>query len=174
MTPAGNRGAGASRGNERFRGLALTLSSIGYAVSRRFQGALQPFELHPREFAVLRTVAMAGGQSQQQLSERLQIPRSRMVAIVDQLQTRGLLARRADANDRRVRQLHLTDAGHTLLEQAFRQVVAFERELSSQFSAEERERLLGLLERLAVSLDVGSGIHPALGAEPDRNAPSGE
>ena len=53
----------------------------------------------------MRFVAASEGQSQQALAERLGIPPSRMVALVDQLEEMGLLERRPDPEDRRVRGL---------------------------------------------------------------------
>lgn len=145
-----------------FRGLAFNLSSLGYSVSKRFKQTLAPFDLHPREFALLRAVGFQEGLSQQALGDRLQIPRSRMVAIVDELEGRGLLKRRPNPTDRRVRELHLTDAGLQLLEQAFQGAVAFEQQISAPLSPEERKQLLGLLERVSAGLGMGPGAHPAL------------
>src|ERR671934_2864817 len=99
--------------------VGFMLSTLGHAVSRRFIHALEPLELHPREFAVLRAVKANDGQSQQTLAERLRIPPSRMVAIVDELESRGLIERRPDPDDRRVRALFVTTRGHTLLDDAF-------------------------------------------------------
>src|SRR5215472_18621515 len=140
-----------------FSGIAFNLSSLGYAVSKGFKAILVPFELHPREFAVLRAVGFQEGQSQQALGDRLQIPRSRMVAIVDELETRGFLERRANPGDRRVRELHLTDAGRNLLEQALQSAVAYEKQVTAPLSKDERERLLGLLERISAQLGIAPG-----------------
>src|SRR5262245_18056926 len=98
-----------------FRSVGFLLSALGYRVSRRFHAALAPLELDPREFAVLRGVGFADGQSQQAVAAQLQIPPSRMVAIVDELEARGLLERQPRPGDRRVRTLHLTAAGRELL-----------------------------------------------------------
>jgi|SRR5215471_14032228 len=152
-----------------FRSVAFNLSSLGYAVSQGFKNTLAPFELHPREFAVLRAVGFQEGQSQQALGDRLQIPRSRMVAIVDELETRGFLERRPNPGDRRVRELHLTDAGRSVLEQAVQSAVAYEKEVTARLSRDERERLLELLERITASLGIGHGAHSAL-REPDDGA----
>ena len=96
------------------------LSSLGYAVSRRFHQVLEPLELEPGEFALLRAVSASDGEAQNALAERLHISPSWMVAIVDQLERRELLERRPHARDRRVRNLHLTVAGKKLLKQAER------------------------------------------------------
>ena len=92
------------------------LSSLGYAISRRFHAVLEPLELEPGEFALLRAVATNEGEPQNALAERLHISPSWMVAIVDDLERRELLERRPHARDRRVRTLHLTAAGRKLCE----------------------------------------------------------
>lgn len=142
-----------------FRTVGFNLSSLGYAVSRRFRETLAPLRLEPREFALLRAVAAAEGQSQQAIGESLQIPASRMVAFVDALEARGLLERRANPRDRRARALHLTADGSDLLSQAMSSAIGLERELCVDLSASERERLLDLLARVGVQLGVRPGSH---------------
>ena len=142
--------------------VGLMLSTLGYAISRRFVHALQPLELHPREFAVLRAVKANDGQSQQALAERLHIPPSRMVAIVDELESRGLIERRPDPNDRRVRALYVTSRGQTLLDDAFKLVVEHERAISDVLTEKERAELLALLNRIAGGLGLPTDVHSAL------------
>jgi DNA-binding MarR family transcriptional regulator len=142
--------------------VGFMLSTLGHAVSRRFVHALQPLELHPREFAVLRAVRANDGQSQQALAARLHIPPSRMVAIVDELESRGLVERRPDPGDRRVRALYVTTRGQTLLEDAFDLVVQNERAITDVLDADERAQLLALLNRIAGSLGLPSDVHSAL------------
>jgi len=143
--------------------VGFMLSTLGHAISRRFLHALEPLELHPREFAVLRAVKANDGQSQQTLAERLHIPPSRIVAIVDELESRGLVERRPDLSDRRVWTIHLTRRGQTLLDDAFNLVVQHERAISDALSAKERALLLELLNRIAASLDLPTDVHSALG-----------
>ena len=148
--------------NEPFRGVAFNLSSVGYAVSKGFKAILEPFELHPREFAVLRAVGFQEGQTQQALGEGLQIPPSRMVSVVDELEARGFLERHPNPADRRVRELYLTAAGRKTLDEAFERAVAYEQEVTKPLDGDERERLLDLLERISASLGIGPGAHTAL------------
>jgi DNA-binding MarR family transcriptional regulator len=142
--------------------VGFMLSTLGHAISRRFFHALQPLELHPREFAVLRAVKTNDGQSQQTLAARLHIPPSRMVAIVDELESRGLIERRPDPADRRVRALYVTEPGQTLLEDAFRLAVEHERAILDVLTAEERAELLELLGRIATRLGLATDVHSAL------------
>ena len=107
----GHGDAVASVSGAPFRAVGFAVSSIGNAVAKRFRATLAPLELEPREFALLRAVAAAEGQSQQAIGESLQIPPSRMVAFVDALERRALLERRHNPDDRRTRELYLTRDG---------------------------------------------------------------
>ncbi len=121
------------------------LSSLGYAVSRRFHEILQPLELEPGEFALLRAVSASDGAPQNALAERLHISPSWMVAIVDDLERRELLERRPHERDRRVRTLHLTAAGTKLLRQAERDARKFDEQVTEPLTETELEQLLELL-----------------------------
>lgn len=158
-------------GHEPFRSVGFNLSSLGYAVSRRFRERLAPLRLEPREFALLRAVAAAEGQSQQALSERLQIPASRMVAFVDALQNRGLLERRPNPHDRRAHALHLTDGGRELLRRGMSVAIALEDELCAGLEGGERNQLLDLLGRVASQLGLRPGTHSAHAEQSCSNEP---
>ena len=145
-----------------FLGVAFMLSSLGYAISRRFHDVLRPLELEPGEFALLRAVSANEGEAQNALAERLHISPSWMVAIVDDLEKRGLLERRPHARDRRVRNLHLTPAGKKLLRQAERQALQFDSTVSGSLNETELQQLLDLLEQVAAGIDLQPGAHAAM------------
>jgi DNA-binding MarR family transcriptional regulator len=146
-----------------FRRAAFLLSSLGFAVSRRFHEVLAPLELEPGEFALLRAVAASGGAPQNALAERLRISPSWMVAVVDELERRELIERRPHARDRRVRNLHLTAAGKKLLKQAERRAQQFDDQVSEPLTETELQQLIELLQRVAAGFDLQPGAaHAAL------------
>jgi DNA-binding MarR family transcriptional regulator len=165
LTPAGEGVAASPKKSGPYQSVGFTISTAGYAIARRFREILAPLQLEPREFALLRAVSAAEGLSQQAISERLQIPASRMVAFVDALAARGLLERRQNQGDRRAHALHLTDEGHHLLQQATAVAAAHERGICADLSAPEREQLLSLLQRVAACLGLPRGVHSALADE---------
>jgi DNA-binding MarR family transcriptional regulator len=140
-----------------FQAVGFVVSSVGYAVAKRFRATLAPLGLEPREFALLRAVGAAEGQSQQAIGERLQIPPSRMVAFVDGLEERSLLERRQNPHDRRTRALYLTAEGRELLERALTLAAGLERDLCAQLSDSEREQLLELVQRVALRVGLVTG-----------------
>jgi DNA-binding MarR family transcriptional regulator len=150
----------------RVPGVAFLLSQLGYHSSRLWQGRLAPLGLDPRHVMLLRHVAIAEGRSQQALGEVLQIPPSRMVALVDALEQRGLLRRRPDPGDRRVRTLHLTRDGRRLLDEVMEISLEHERQLCKGLQPAEREQLITLLSRLAAEQGLGEGVHPGA-ADPE-------
>src|SRR5680860_1275737 len=88
--------------------VGFLLAQLGAHRHRRFAERLSPLDLHPRHFGMLSHLAVAEGQSQQAVSVALGIHRSAMVALVDDLERRGLVERRRDPVDRRAYTLHLT------------------------------------------------------------------
>jgi DNA-binding MarR family transcriptional regulator len=88
-----------------------------------------------------------------------------MVALVDHLEASGLLERRPDPEDRRVRGLHLTRKGRGALDRAGKIAIDYETRLCAGIDREERELLIDLLQKLqATQTDLG-GVHPGLGKD---------
>jgi DNA-binding MarR family transcriptional regulator len=144
----------------RMPGAAFLLSQLGYHSSRRWKARLAPLGLDPRHAMLLRRLAGAEGQSQQALGEALQIPPSRMVALIDALEQRGLLKRRPSPNDRRVRTLHLTQAGRRLLGRIMEISLEHEQQLCRGLQPAERGQLITLLNRVAAEQGLAEGVHP--------------
>jgi len=147
------------------RSVGFLISQLGFFSSRGFMEALAPAGIDPREFLLMRFVATSEGQSQQALSERLSVPASRMVALVDRLEEAGLIERRPDPGDRRVRGLHLTRKGRGVLERAGKIAIDYETRLCAGINREEREQLIDLLQKLQVSQTELGGVHPGLGKD---------
>ena len=144
------------------RSVGFLISQLGFFSSRRFTAALEPLGIGPRDFLLMRFVAASEGQSQQALAERLQIPPSRMVALVDHLEDMGLVERRPDPEDRRVRGLFLTRRGRFVLEKAGKVAIDYETQLCAGINREEREQLIDLLQRLQVTQTDLGGVHPGM------------
>ena len=142
-----------------FRAVGFMLSSLGHAVAGTFSARLAPLGLEPREFALLRVIGSGEGHSQQAVGERLGVPASRMVALIDELEGRGLLERRPSPRDRRAHALHLTSSGKRLLAQAIRLAASLEGELTEDLDEAERTQLIALLDRVAARLGVPPGVH---------------
>ena len=132
--------------------VSFLLARVGFESARRLKARLEPFDIEPRHFALLNQVALRDGQSQQAIADAIGIPKSRMVALVDDLERRGLVERRR--SDRRTHALHLTGAGRDLLRRTRRVAREHDADLSAPLSAAERERLVELLGKIAAAQDA--------------------
>lgn len=143
--------------------LAFLLSQVGIHASRRFAERIAEVDLNPPLFRVLNLIDAAEGRSQQAIGEAIQVPPSRMVALVDELEQRGLVERRPDPADRRVRALYLTRKGRNALTRGREIARAHEDELTRGMSDAERTRLTRLLQKIVDEQTIGRGVHPGLG-----------
>src|SRR5262249_22583670 len=116
------------------RGLLPSL--LGYALRRAQSAVFADFAatfakagevLTPGEFGLLVLVERNAGMSQMALARALGIDRSTLVPILNRLQTRGLLVRRASPSDGRTHALGLTPAGEKALARFARLVKSHER-----------------------------------------------
>jgi DNA-binding MarR family transcriptional regulator len=127
------------------------LARLGEASRRRFHKALEPESLHPRHFGVMTMVAAHPGMSQQQLHEKTAIDPSSMVAVIDELEARGLAERRPDPEDRRTRAIFLTELGEQTLQRVRGLAAGLQRDFFGALTAEELRTLHALLRKLAGS-----------------------
>ena len=144
------------------RSVGFLISQLGFFSSKRFTEALEPLGIGPRDFLLMRFVDASDGPTQQALAERLAVPPSRMVALVDALEEMGFVERRPDPDDRRVRRLFLTRAGRSVLEKAGKIAIDYETQLCAGINREEREQLIDLLQRLQVTQTDLGGVHPGI------------
>ncbi|WP_206340345.1 MarR family winged helix-turn-helix transcriptional regulator [Blastococcus litoris] len=141
-------------------GVAFLLSQLGSHGAMRFGERLADLGLTPGHAGLLRVVAREPGLSQRQLADRLGAQPSRVVVLVDELESRGLLTRRSREGDRRSHVIGLTDAGSRSLATIRTIAEAHEAELTHTLSERERDQLKDLLGRLAAGLGLRPGVHP--------------
>jgi DNA-binding MarR family transcriptional regulator len=127
------------------------LARLGESSRRRFHDALAPEGLHPRHFGVMTVVASHPGLTQQQLHEQTAIDASSMVAVVDELEAKGLAERRPYPGDRRARTIFLTALGEQTLGRVRGLAGELQGELLQALTPQERRTFIVLLRKLAGS-----------------------
>ena len=128
---------------------------IGYAMKRALSvvqadlsRVLSGFGLRAVSFSALSIVVAQPALTQTQLADALQIERSNLVTILDELSDRGLIIRAPVAQDRRRHALMATAAGKALAEAALAAVEAHENRLFACLSEPERRELKRLLTKV--------------------------
>jgi DNA-binding MarR family transcriptional regulator len=139
---------------------AFLLAQVGAHAASKFTDRLAALELTPPDAGILRLLRAANGISQQELSGKLGIHPSRLVAVLDGLEEKGLVERRANEDDRRQYSLRLTERGAQALEQVGQVARQHQDALLAALSREERERLAELLTKIADEQGLTPGVHP--------------
>lgn len=131
--------------------------TLGYALKRAQVRSYEMFfsvvgadAISPGRMTALSLVGMEPGVTQSALAERLAISRAAMVKVIDALESRGFIERRATEGDRRSYALNLTKEGHQELNVLTHQIRAYEERLAANLSSEERSQLIELLEKVGL------------------------
>ncbi len=127
----------------------------------KFAERLERLDLSPPHAGLLGMLRRSGGQSQQDVAESLGLHPSRMVALVDELESKALIERRANPDDRRVYALFLTPAGEKSLRDIGRVNGEHLQALCAALDASERQQLASLLSRIADEQGCARGCIPA-------------
>jgi len=112
--------------------------------------------LTPVQFAALQTVGRSPGLDQRTLAGSIALDTSTTGGVIDRLEQRGWLERRSAPQDRRVRQLWLTDAGQRVLAQAVPAVQRVQELILAPLDEADRQTFLSLLHRLVESNNAHS------------------
>ncbi|MBX3196488.1 MAG: winged helix-turn-helix transcriptional regulator [Microbacteriaceae bacterium] len=115
--------------------------------------ALAAHGLRVRSYAVLALSAAADAPTQRELADHLRLDPSQVVALVDDLEARGLVTREPDPSDRRTRVVRITRAGRPALEAAERDLRAAESPLHDRLTPSQRAALPGILRALAFPVE---------------------
>jgi len=134
-------------------GYQLRLAQL--AVFEDFAADLKDFDVTPGRFGVLVLISANPGMTQSLLASATQLDRSTMVAVIDQLEARGLVERRASPTDRRSNALVLTEEGEKLLKQLKRRIKQHEARIAAAMTPTETATLVELLTRIRTRLQAG-------------------
>ena len=129
-----------------------SLSEAFWDVARRLremsQETLAPWEITPAHLRALRTLKRRGTMRLSELSEHLHIAPRSTTEVVDALESRGLVRRRADPGDRRATLVEVTEPGVALLD-AIRAARGTEAErVFARLSPADRADLARILAKL--------------------------
>jgi DNA-binding MarR family transcriptional regulator len=146
--------------SKKLSGPAFLLAQVGAHAASKFGERLATIGLTPPEAGIFRLLAVSQGISQQDLSARLGVHPSRLVAILDELESRGLVERKPNAGDRRQYALHLTVKGKDTFARIGQIARQHQNALCLSLTEGEREKLAELLQKIADEQGLTPGVHP--------------
>jgi MarR family transcriptional regulator for hemolysin len=125
-----------------FRQLVVTFLKL----QRRVEDMLAPHGLVLSQFEALAKIGFKPGMIQQELVSLLLVTKGNVGALLDRLESIGLVERRPDLKDRRANRLYLTAAGLELMSTLFEKHRAFVQEQMRALSVEQQTTLQTLLK----------------------------
>jgi len=128
--------------------LGYVLRRAQVAVFNDFRRTFAGYDLTPTQYAVLSILADSPGMRQGDVSAALGIKRTNFVAVLDELERRGLARRKAVAADRRSRALFLTPDGERLSADMRKLQDEHELRLAALLPEGQRNYLIAVLRQL--------------------------
>ncbi|MBI3445003.1 MAG: MarR family transcriptional regulator [Magnetospirillum sp.] len=129
--------------------LGFHLRRAQVAAFKHFAQSVTAAEgITPGLYGMLQVIASNSGLSQSRLAEVMEVDRSSIVKVVNQLTEKGLIKREASATDRRSYHLRMTSEGKLALRRIEDAVARQDREFSAGLSEDARRLLISLLKRL--------------------------
>ena len=128
--------------------VVVLLARASGSALRTANAALEPFGFRARHYATVKIAAEGGGAPQRQIGAVLGLDPSAVVALVDDLESLGLVQRQPDPDDRRTRLVSPTPAGLTMLEKVSPVVGRVQERSMGGLTAAERDTFVRLLRRV--------------------------
>ena len=109
--------------------------------------------LTPLLFGVLVAVLEEPGRGQKQVADRMGVDAVNFGQMIDELEGKGLVERKIDPNDRRARELYVTERGAAVRRRLSPGLLAAQGRLLAPLSPDERTALLDMLVRVIEAND---------------------
>lgn len=126
--------------------LIINLRDLGHVIRFLYEGK-------GSQKRILIILHETGGMTQRELTERMGVQPGSASEVIGKLESAGLIQRKRSRTDRRTTDIELTETGRIRAEEAVEQRKMRHLEMFSCLSAEEKESLLALVEKLNVDWD---------------------
>jgi len=126
---------------------ALLLQVAFERVHAHFGTAVAELDLAPVQAKALHELNVEPPMSMRELAERLKSDPSNVTGLIDRLEARGLVERRPDPNDRRIKGLALTAAGARMRERLLARLYSAPPAVAELPESDQR-RLRDVLQRI--------------------------
>ena len=134
--------------------LPYLLNRAGARIAAAFSEEVRPLGATLQMWRVLAALREGDGRRMGDLSETTSIEVSTLTRLVDNMEKKGLVARRRDAADARVVALHVTPAGRRLAQRITPIAERYESVALAGFTAAEADILKAALRRLYRNMEA--------------------
>lgn len=128
--------------------LFVVLNRALQSIQKKVVKDIKRYGLNLTEFAVLELLYNKGEQPIQKIGKKVLLASSSITYVVDRLEEKKFIKRRACPNDRRVIYAHLTDEGKELMEKTFPEHEEAISKIFGGLTIEEKKVLIHQLKKL--------------------------
>ncbi|MDD3879227.1 MAG: MarR family transcriptional regulator [Syntrophomonas sp.] len=129
--------------------LNFVLTKAQQSVHQLFKAELMPYGVTPGQYSVLKCLWKDNGQTVKQLAEHLYLDSSTVTGILDRMEQKGMIEKKADPKDRRALQVLLTEKGQALEEPLTQAILNANKKALRQIDENQFESLKELLHKLS-------------------------
>lgn len=133
---------------ERSAHLWLVLMKAHHSIHQLDLESIASSGLCFSDFATLEALKTKRPLAINTIGEKVHLSSGAITTAVDRLEKKGLVTRQNTESDRRVRLVHLTPAGETLIDSVLNQHFDALQQATAGLSAAEKEQLINLLKKL--------------------------
>ena len=126
----------------------LLLMQTSKSIQERIRLELSHSKLSVTEFSVLEVLYLKGKQTINQIGDSILITSGSMTYVIDKLEQKGLLKRRACPDDRRAIHVFLTEEGIELMRNLMPKHQEFVNSIFESLAKEEAAEIVKLLQKV--------------------------
>jgi DNA-binding MarR family transcriptional regulator len=127
------------------RDMLIVLHDVARLLRTRFDQTARAYGMTRAQWVILARLDRQPGMSQNELATICEVEPITVARLIDRLEARGMVERRADPNDRRVRRLHLLPASRPILTEIARYRAILEAEINDGLDVRAREAFVDVL-----------------------------
>jgi MarR family transcriptional regulator, 2-MHQ and catechol-resistance regulon repressor len=132
----------------------LVLMQTAKAIQERIRIAMINNNLNITEFSVLESLYLKGKQTIQQIGHSILISSGSMTYVIDKLEQKGLLSRKACPDDRRAIHVTLTDDGIDLMNKIMPKHEELIGDMFGSLNHDEAETMVKLLKKVSKRVEA--------------------
>jgi DNA-binding MarR family transcriptional regulator len=145
------------------RRLPPLLRRAWYGLNQAFRRRVAHLGLTPDRFTALRTLLEHEGISQRQLTTLMSSDPNTVASLLERMEKAGLIERKTQEQDRRANRVRVTPSGKAKYEKARAIAVALQKEILGVLPADEREKFLANLHKIADACHAATSDGPQRG-----------
>ena len=143
----------------------ILMNDVARLIRTRFDQRARVFGMTRAQWVILARLARQPGLSQNEMATICEVEPITVGRLIDRLEARGLVERRPDPTDRRIRRLHLLPAAQTVLEEIARYRDEQLQVILNGLDPHIRETLVATLLQIKGNLTAEAEFVPQIAAE---------